>query len=88
MVVLFVAEYTDVILLYCLVRVFLWQGYVLFREYTVQTTLAFTTVVANLSFPILIIFQDLTDTLLKGVQFTQFCSEKMMAGTPLGEAFK
>jgi len=32
--------------------------------------------------------KDLTDFLLKGVQCTQFCSEHMMKGTPLGQAFK
>ena len=28
-------------------------------------------------------FQDLTDFLLKGIQFTQYCSEKMMEGSPI-----
>merc|ERR1712079_247569 len=32
--------------------------------------------------------KDLTDFLLKGINFTKFCSEHMMKGTPLGDAFK
>ena len=34
------------------------------------------------------LFQGLTDLLLQGTQFTHFCAKHMMAGTPLGEAFK
>ena len=34
------------------------------------------------------LFQGLTDLLLQGLQFTHFCAKHMMAGTPLGDAFK
>ena len=43
---------------------------------------------SNFVFTFTFFLQDLTDLLLKGVQATQFCSEKMMAGTPVGDAFK